>query len=137
MTMSRKTVVTTDTVHEVVLVTLCDTVWEHTTQTIRLGATGDTLQHTTVTDRLTVRDRHSATTSLQRQQRTADSLVVEVNEKTAAATGCDVEIDPTGHLTVKASKSTVFLQTVRWLTALLAILTVLLFTIKLTMRSAS
>ena len=140
MSRNQRTVVTTDTLREVVMVTLHDTVWEHTTLTLRVNESGDTLQSSTVTDRLTVRDRTRDRQTTTHSRATLDSVAVVSNETTTVAVTSaqhDVEIDPDGNLSVKKPKGTVFLQTVKWLTLLLAVLTVLRITTKPSPRSAS
>ena len=101
MSRNQRTVVTTDTLREVVTVTLHDTVWEHTTLTLRVNESGDTLQSSTVTDRLTVRDRTRDRQTTTHSRASLDSVAVVSNETTTVAVTSaqhDVEVDPNGNL---------------------------------------
>jgi hypothetical protein len=110
--------------------TVCDTVWEKTTETLLVNDTGDTLRRNVVTDRLIVRDRDRVHQRTERSSLVIDSVAVDKKEQeTVAVVGADrnVEIDSDGNLTLK---DTPIRSTLKWIVALLIAATALLLTIK-------
>lgn len=117
----------TDTIREVVWVTVCDTVWEKTTETLLVDDTGDTLRRSVVTDRLTVRDRDRVHDQRVKTSEVKDNVAMITNdEKTVAASG-KVEIDADGNVT---KKDTPLRSTLKWIVALIVVVIGLIITIK-------
>lgn len=124
--------VTTDTIRELVVVTLCDTVWERTTLTLQLSETGDTLQRSIVTDRLTVRDRKLDRQITEHKDSTRDSVAVETSDKTVAVVSPNQEVvmDKDGNLNIKKPRITALLQILKWAVALMAAVIAIILTVK-------
>lgn len=129
-----RTEVRTDTVREEVLVMVRDTVWEKTTETVQVNASGDTLRRSIVTDRLTVRDRsRDSKLRVKREASQVDSISVEEEDKAVAAG--DMEMDKEGNLTTKkADFWSKFNGTLRWVFGILCAFTALLITHKVSTR---
>ena len=135
----QRTEVVTDTLREVVLVTVRDTVWEKTTETLLVNDTGDTLRRNIVSDRLTVRDRNREQLSLEHKAVTADSVEVETKDVQAVVLGAhrkDVEIGQDGSLSIKTPKGNTFLRIIKWIVVLLCVVIALMVVVKVFGRKA-
>ena len=110
------------------MVTVRDTVWEKTTETLLVNDTGDTLQRSIVTDRLTVRDRDRVHDQRVKTTEVWDDVEMVTNdEKTVVASG-KVEIDANGNVT---KKDTPFRSALKWIVALIVAVMGLIITIKM------
>ena len=106
------------------MMTVRDTVWEKTTETLLVNNTGDTLRRSIVSDRLTVRDRNRERLSLEHKAVTADSVAVEAKEAQTVVLGAhrkDVEIGQDGSLSIKMPKGNTFLRIIKWIVVLLSL----------------
>ena len=130
-----RTEVRADTVREEMLVMVRDTVWEKTTETVQVDASGDTLRRSIVTDRLTVRDRsRDSRLKVKREASQVDSIRVEKEDKAVAAGG-QVEMDKEGNLiTKKTDFWSKFNGTLKWIFGILCAFTALLITHKVSTR---
>ena len=121
------------------MVTVRDTVWEKTTETLLVNDTGDTLRRCIVTDRLTVRDRNRERLSLERKAVTADSVAVETKEAQAVVLGAhhgEVEMGQDGSLGIKTPKGNTFLRIIKWIVVLLCVIIALMVVVKVYWRKA-
>lgn len=124
-----------DTVREVVLVTVRDTVWERVTETLQLNHTGDTLFRSVVTDRERIRNRErDAQLKVKSEALKVDTTsIVKENKTVAVAAGGGVEIDKDGNLT---KKDTPFRSTLKWVFAVICAAIGFIITVKICWRRA-
>lgn len=113
--------------------TVRDTVWERTTETIQLNHTGDTLFRSVVTDRERIRNRERDAQLKEKSlaSSTDTTSVMKENKTVAVAAGGGVEIDKDGNLT---KRDTPFRSTLKWIFAILCVITILTITIKIAAR---
>jgi hypothetical protein len=127
-TRRQRTEVVTDTLREMVLVTVRDTVWEKTTETLLVNDTGDTLQRNIVTDRLTVRDRDRVHDQRMKISEVRDDVATVTNDEKTVVASDKVEIDANGNMT---KKDTPFRSALKWIVALIVAVMGLIITIKM------
>ena len=123
----------TDTLREMVLVTVRDTVWEKTTETLLVNDTGDTLRRSIVSDRLTVRERDRVHDQRVKTSEVKDDVTVVANEEKTVAVSGKVEIDADGNVT---KKDTPLRSTLKWVVALIVAVTGLIVIIRVFWRKA-
>lgn len=113
--------------------TVRDTVWERVTETIRTNETGDTLFRSVVTDRERIRNRErDAQLKVKSEALSVDTTsIVKENKTVAVAAGGGVEIDKDGNLT---KRNTPLRSTLKWIFAILCVITILTIIIKIAAR---
>ena len=110
------------------MVTVRDTVWEKTTETLLVNDTGDTLQRNIVTNRLTVRDRNRVHDKRVKTSEVRDDVTTVTNDEKTVVAGGKVEIDANGNVT---KKDTPFRSALKWIVALIVAVMGLIITIKM------